>query len=646
MSFYTSVVDLGNAIGHRYIRDGVRHKEVIKKLDLELFLPSVHTHDSIDPYNNTLKKYSFSNLTDFKKFISDHGRQNIYGNTDAVSQFIAKHYPYKEDIVLDNQYVYLNFDIEIEHGTGFEKYKKWHNVNIKYDSGETQSLTLIELKTVTKHFLIYDEEKNEYVEFDNSCYTPKDLGFPDVNLAKCPLLSVSLISNQEKIINVIGYKEYDGPDVLEGTEYKLNYIYCENERELLVRFIQLWRQINPDIITGWNIEKFDTPYLINRIVRVLGYEYANMLSPYSIYKKNCVVEKFIDDRVIYNILGISSYDYIDIYKKFSQDKQESYKLDWIGFVELSMNKISYEEFDNSLMKLYEYGFKKFIQYNGRDTQIVDKLDEKLDFISLAITIAHLTRSDLSDALGSVKIWDNLIYNILLELGIQIIPSKTLEKETLLGAFVKIPLLGRHGRMITFDLTSLYPMIIIMLGMSPEALYYREVGNNPAANKEILKSISENIEYIGDALSKAKYSNQPVNKAIYADLVSSTEFYKKSHVNKLYSLSKETLIELLKEMQNLHEYYSSGHDYIHGVKDKLETIDAMVEGSLDLSFAKELNVTVAGNGSMYRKDVLGVIPRAMSSLFELRKSLKGLKKSYDRQLQSKIEELHKLENQIS
>lgn len=644
MSFYTSVVKSGNNILHRYIKDGKRYKDIVKEFDYELYLRSDYSNDSIDVNKLSLKKYKFDNINDMRQFIKDNGEENVYGNTDPVSQFIAKSYP--DVIKLTNDYVVLNFDIEVEHGAGKIKYKPWHKIKIVNSNNEEVEMSLLELKDVKGDFNIYDEEKREYLHFDDSCYAPKQLGFPDPHLALYEVLSVSLIGTNEKVIYVFGTKEFTGSTKIENSDYVIEYKYCANEKDLLISFIQKWREISPDILTGWNIEGFDIPYIINRIARVLNKKFVNMLSPYSKYSENCVRESQKENNVYYGIMGITIYDYLNIYKKFSRDKQESYKLDWIGEVEVGHKKISYEEYDNSLMKLWEYDYNKFILYNAIDTLIVTKLDNKLKFINLAITIAHITKSDLSDALGTTKPWDNIIFNLLLLRNTQIIPFVKKEKvKEFLGAFVKKPLLGKHGWTITFDLTSLYPSIIILLNMSPETLLVREVGSDYLANAKIKEILLDNIDVINELLSDNNYADDGADEPVIPRSFRITKSFidNKESLDYLTECKLETLLALRTKLNKIYDYFDSGHPYLHGVKTVQDNISNFIEMKTDLSFLDEMNATIAGNGSMYDKSFVGVIPEAMEYLFNYRKSLKNEMKEKKKLLQKKLEELHRLEN---
>lgn len=643
MRFYTSVVKVGSNLFHRFIEDGERKEEVIEYFDYELFVKSDYSQDSSDVYNNTLKSYKFDSISAMSQFIQEVGKQNVYGNTDPVSQFISKAYP--EEIKLTNDYVVLNFDIETEHGSGKEKYKGYHKVNARYEgTTEEFKILLMEVKDHKNPLELYDTEKNEWILYEDSCYAPKSLGFPDPNLAIYEVLSVSLIDSRKDVIYVYGIKDYNGGTEIKGEKFTIQYVKCNDEKELLVRFIQKWRHMKPDILTGWNINGFDIPYIINRIVRVLGKKYANMLSPCSNMSNNCIKERQVDDRIFYSISGINIYDYLDIYKKFSRGKQESYKLDWIGKVEIGHRKIDFPEYDNNLMKLWEYGYDKFVLYNAIDTLIVTKLDRKLKFINLAITIAHITKSDLGDATGTIKPWDNIIYNLLGKRNIQIPPAVKKDKtKEFMGAYVKEPLYGRHGWTITVDATSLYPMIIIGYNMSPETLRIREVGSQLFQLPDnIQRSTSNNLTTINDLIFDSFNGNKVSDISKYSII---DREYNMADIKELQTLSMNSLKEIKSSIIETYKENDSGHPYIKGTKEVPDNVVNIINGDVDLSWAKEHNLAVAGNGSAYDKTTVGVIPEAMSYLFDYRKSLKGQMKDQNRILQQKIKELHELENSL-
>lgn len=638
MRFYTSVNRQGSVLCHRYIEDGKRHSEIIKSYNYDLYLQSDYTSNAVGIHKEQLKKYEFDTISDMADFVKNNGKNNVYGNTDPVSQYIAKEYP--KPMVLTNDYVVLNFDVECVHGTGKIKYKDYHEIKVLLN-GEEHLMSLYEYRKIDlskNTALVYDIEKEEYCEFVDSCYAPLSLGFPDPNLALYEVLTISVISSLEKKIHVFGTKEFNGKRTIDNSEYEIIHVPCATEKELLVRFIQKWREVNPDIVTGYNVNGFDIPYIINRIVRVLGKKVTNKLSPFSAHVQNCIKERQTDDGIAYQILGITVLDYLDLYKKFNRTKQESYKLDYIGEVEVGHNKVSFDEHDNNLMKLWEFDYDKFVFYNAIDTLIVNKLEDKLRYIGLAFSIAHMTKSDLNDATGTVKIWDNLIYNLLMARGIQIPPNiKSDSDKKIIGAYVKEPLYGRHGWILTSDATSLYPMIIRMFNMSPETLVHSEVGSCISKkDHRIIEMLDDNLSYVEGHIKHTKSFGdcEDISTIDYMD----EDFDPES----LDKLSRNACYALIDEIESKIEYYASGHEFIKGVDNVLDNIELMIDMKNDLSFAKKMNLTVAGNGSTYDKSQEGVIPEGMTFLFNYRKSVKTEMNEKKRILQDKIAELHELE----
>ena len=235
----------------------------------------------------------------------------------------------------------------------------------------------------------------------------------------------------------------------------------QTEYELLTKFYQKYLEISPHILSGWNSEFFDVPYLYNRSVQVLGKSVADMLSPirnviYSDYKKK------------HNIAGVSCLDYLQLYRKFSPIQQSSYRLDYIGEKEVGMKKVDYE---GTLNDLYENDLQKFIDYNIRDVRILIELDKKLDFINIARGIAHLGHVPYEDVHMSSRYLEGAILVYLKKIGV-VAPNKPprpkkLDNDKFAGAYVQPPQKGRHEWVYDLDITSMYPSVIRSLNISPE-----------------------------------------------------------------------------------------------------------------------------------------------------------------------------------
>jgi DNA polymerase elongation subunit (family B) len=253
-----------------------------------------------------------------------------------------------------------------------------------------------------------------------------------------------------------------------NTEEDIKVFEYQDEERLLKEFIEYFAKNYPDIVSGWNIRFFDFPYLINRIKKVLGNKAAKMLSPWSILKERHITKNG-NEEIAYDIVGIAMLDYFELYKTFTYVNQESYSLNHISYVELGERKLSYHEYE-SLTEFYKKDFQKFIQYNIRDVELVQKLEEKLKLIELAVALAYSAGVNFQDVFSQVRTWDVIIYNYLSEHGIVIPPKKRGRKdEQYAGAYVKEPIVGMHDWVASYDLNSLYPHLIMQYNISPETL---------------------------------------------------------------------------------------------------------------------------------------------------------------------------------
>ena len=286
-------------------------------------------------------------------------------------------------------------------------------------------------------------------------------GFPKPEEANDPLLSITLKNHQNKKIVVWGINDF------ENSRDDVSYIKCESEKHLIQSFLTFWEQHKPDVITGWNTEFFDIPYICNRIINQFDEKELKRLSPWGNVTPRSVY-KMGRSHQMYDIMGVANLDFLDLYRKFTYTNQESYRLDHIAFVELGERKEGnpYETFSEWYIKDYQ----SFIEYNITDVELVDKLEDKMKLIDLCLTMAYDAKVNYVDVLGTTKYWDILIYNHLRKKNIVIPQKKEHEKsEKYEGAYVKDPLVGMHKWVMSFDLNSLYPHLIMQYNISPETL---------------------------------------------------------------------------------------------------------------------------------------------------------------------------------
>ena len=408
MNFYTNVIQWGNNLLVREIKNGIRTNSRVR------YSPTLYAPvKKQTPYKNLNGGYvtdlTFSTMKEAKEWVDSMKDQPhlVYGNTQ---------YPYT--YISDTHKGQVDWDLE-------------------------------KILIVT-------------IDIEVQC----ENGFPSPKLAEEELLSITIKNHQTKRIVVwgIGDFETDREDV--------NYIKCESEVHLLKEFLVFWEKYCPDIVTGWNSEFFDIPYVCNRIKKLFGEDELKRLSPWGGVKEREIYQMGRHHQV-YEIQGIAALDYFDLYRKFTYSAQESYRLDYIAKVELGEEKTGnpFETF----REWYTKDYQSFIEYNIQDVEIVDKLEDKMKLIELCLTMAYDAKVNYTDVLGSVRYWDIFIYNYLREKNI-VIPqkSKSEKVEKFEGAYVKDPQVGMHKWVMSFDLNSLYPHLIMQYNISPETLMPSEI----------------------------------------------------------------------------------------------------------------------------------------------------------------------------
>ena len=246
----------------------------------------------------------------------------------------------------------------------------------------------------------------------------------------------------------------------------------DDEYDLLNAFFQKYLEIQPTILTGWNVEFFDVTYLYNRAQQVLGSDIASSLSPI-----NIVQWSDFQDR--YKIAGVSVLDYLTLYKKYTFSERSSYRLDAIAELEVGEKKVAYE---GTLNDLYENDLTTFVEYNLQDVKLIQRIDDKLDFIEIARGLAHLGHCPYEDVFMSSRYLEGAILVYLKKQNI-IAPNKNynrkkLNGEKFEGAFVQEPIKGKHDWVYDLDITSMYPSCIMSLNISPETKLGKIEGWNP------------------------------------------------------------------------------------------------------------------------------------------------------------------------
>ena len=294
--------------------------------------------------------------------------------------------------------------------------------------------------------------------------TSSEGGFPNVDMPDERLLLITLQDNNTKKITTFGCGDFVPGDATKHLD--VTYINCQDEKNLIQEFLIWWENNCPDVITGWNSNLFDLPYIIARTERVLGENEHKRYSPFGLVNRRPI--KFANrEMTAYEITGVAQLDYLDLYKKFTYVTRESYKLDFIAQTELGHKKL--ESGFDTFKEFYDGDWNRFVEYNIIDTVLVDELEDKLRLIQLALTMAYDAKCNFGDVFSPVRLWDSLIYNYLWKQKVVIGQGGGRKESQIEGAYVQEPKPGSYEWVASFDATSLYPSIIMQYNMSPETI---------------------------------------------------------------------------------------------------------------------------------------------------------------------------------
>lgn len=310
---------------------------------------------------------------------------------------------------------------------------------------------------------------------DIEVYSPNE--FPDPEKAKHPINAITLYSSKTDTYHVFHLYDHDWKSKSRLNEYepgvldKVVAYACEDEKSLLEHFLRVWSADYPDIVSGWNSDTFDFPYLFNRLIRVFNKKKANELSPFNKVRRKTVKGRFGKEESQIDIVGVEIRDYLNLYLKYTFKKRESYKLDYIAYVELDERKVEYDQ--DGLHSLADEDPNKFVDYNWKDVWLVKRLDDKLGLMNLIIDLAYMTGINFEETDSPIKLWDNMITNYLADRDMHL-PVNGLgnPKREFEGAYVYDDIkIGLHRWIVSFDLTSLYPSIIRQWNMGPDTIEY-------------------------------------------------------------------------------------------------------------------------------------------------------------------------------
>ena len=408
MRFYTNVQMVGDHFLVRGYENG-KHFATREKFYPTLFVPASKKTKYKTLEGEYVESVEPGTVRDCREFVKRYdGVENfkIFGNTGYIYQYISEMYPEDE---------------------------------IKFDTSKIKIAT-IDIEVASEN------------------------GFPDVESAAEEVLLITIQDYNTKQIRTWGRGSFN------NTQKNVLYKGFRTEYELLTDFINWWmiEENTPEVVTGWNSQLYDIPYLVRRIDRILGEKLKKRMSPWGLVTER---EDIVMGRkqISYDVGGITQLDYLTLYKKFTYKAQESYRLDYIASVELGQKKLDHSEFD-TFKDFYTNGWQKFVEYNIIDVELVDRMEDKMKLIELAITMAYDAKVNYTDVFYQVRMWDAIIYNYLKKRDIVIPPKERSDKDSkYAGAYVKEPIPGKYDWVVSFDLNSLYPHLIMQYNISPETL---------------------------------------------------------------------------------------------------------------------------------------------------------------------------------
>jgi DNA polymerase elongation subunit (family B) len=417
-------------------------------------------------------------------------------------------------------------------------------------------------------------------------------GNPDPDNTPERITSIVLYATKSNTYYVLCDKKIDGKYFSEEeyAESNIKFYYfspdLEGEYSMLKTFAYLINDLEKiDVLSAYFGNLFDFPYIYNRTAKVV-FEYnkkhrdvkdkfsESNLSPFGVAYKTSRGNIYIQ--------GIQLLDFFELYKKYSRGTPDSWKLDFIAEKELGVGKIKLE---GGFMYVYEHDYEKYVYYNYIDVKRLKQLDDKLSFMNLHGELTYLAKQNFEDTLSPVRTWESILYGYLDKKNIQINPRKNNIKKKYLGGYTHDPILDFYNYILSFDLNSLYPHLIMMYYISPETLI---------TEKEILKMFPNN----------------------------------------------ETLIQLLdikKELERISDEVPYDKKIVGQAYDKFA--DRIINREFDLSFLRDANITMSPSIEFFRKDEDAILPYFMKHFYDMRKIVK--KEMLE--IQDEIENLQKVKN---
>lgn len=473
--FYTYYKKYGNKILMRYVKNGKPKNRIVDFYQPSLYVSTDDPSEAKNIYDVPVKKIEFENMKAAKSFADqykDVDNFDIHGNSDFANQFIIELFDGKEpDYSADNIKIGI-IDIEV--------------------TAEV---------------------------------------FPDPDICRWPVTAITMFNSIDKEYMVFGLEHKDGTYVSDTIHDKIEKIKSEGfkvtykpyieELDLLKDYLTYMREQEFHLTSGWNSEGFDWPYLINRCYSQVGETHTQrMLSPFGMINKRTITDSYKNEKTKFEVVGVPDLDYMLLYKKHIFTPRESYKLDFIAEQELDEKKLDYSDYD-SLENLYYDNYQLFINYNIMDVDLIRRLDEKLGLFQLTFALTYLTLTNMSETLGTVKIWEHLIAKHLYGKNkVPLFRGIKSNNRSIDGGFVMEPVPAMYDWTVAFDLNSLYPHIEMQYNIGPETRVSEE-----DLTEELLELRNNTL----DDLVNGKVDTSILKKYNYA-MTGNFQFYRKDKMS--------------------------------------------------------------------------------------------------------------------
>jgi DNA polymerase elongation subunit (family B) len=465
----------------------------------------------------------------------------------------------------------------------FEKEKRIHSNKKLFESDINPVF-----RCLSENYLGIDPPKLHTCFFDIEVDFDPERGFSPTDDPFNPVTAISLYLDwQNTLVTLcVAPKHMTQETASEITAKFENCILFTNETDMFNTFFDLIE--DADVLTGWNSEGYDIPYMVNRVTRVMSKSDTRRFCLLGQLPKPRKYERFGKEETTYDLVGRIHMDYLQLYKKYNYESRHSYKLDSIGEMEVGENKTQYE---GTLDQLFNKDWKRYLEYNRQDTMLLVKIHNKLKFLDLANALAHENTVLLPTVMGSVAMIEMAIYNEAHERGL-VVPDKSRkvndEIQQAAGAYVATPKKGMHEWVGAVDINSLYPSTIRALNMAPETIV--------AQVRQTLtdKYMKEKALKLGAAKKRAKEGDEVTGAILWEGLFGSLEY------TAIMNQERGTILTV---------------DYEDG-----RSVEMAAAEIWKMVFDSHKPWMLSANGTIFTYEREGVIPGLLSRWYSDRKSM--------------------------